>query len=95
MMVQMILPRNYLQQFSEGMLGFLQDQYALIMTSDEAHFHPDGYVNKQHCRYWAYGNPRGLHQQPLLSEKVTVWCAMSKVGIFEPYYFEDESEGIQ
>ena len=33
--------------------------------SDEAHFHLDGYVNKQNCRFWAAENLRELHQRPL------------------------------
>lgn len=92
MIIQKLLPRDYLQreQFSVRMFGILQDQYALIMTLDEAHSHLDGYVNKQNCRYWADGNPNELHQQPLHSEKVTVWCVLSKIGIIGPYFFEDE-----
>ncbi|KAK7086640.1 hypothetical protein SK128_008212, partial [Halocaridina rubra] len=29
--------------------------------SDEAHFHLNGMVNQQNCRYWALENPRELH----------------------------------
>ena len=72
------------------MLNILQDDLAVIITSDEAHFHLDGHVNKQNCRYWAKENPRELHQKPLHSQKVTVWCALSKVGIIGPDFFEDE-----
>lgn len=72
------------------MFKILLDQYALIMTSNKTHFHLDGYVNKQNCRYWANDNPRELHQQPLHSEKITVWCELLKVGIIGPYFFEDE-----
>jgi hypothetical protein len=74
------------------MLEILQDQFALFMTSDEAHFHLDGYVNKQNCRYWAHGNSIQFHQQPIYSEKVTVWCALSKFGIIGPYFFENERD---
>ena len=72
------------------MLDILQDDLALIITSDEAHFHLDGYVNKQNCRYWSTENPRELHQKSLHSQKVTVWSALSKAGIIGPYFFEDE-----
>lgn len=89
MIVQKILPHDPVQrlQFSEHMLNILQDDLAVIITSDEAHFHLDGHVNKQNCRYWAKENPRELHQKPLHSQKVTVWCALSKVGIIGPYFF--------
>ncbi|CAH1989820.1 unnamed protein product [Acanthoscelides obtectus] len=48
-----------------------------VLFSDEAHFHLNGHVNKQNCRYWSPENPRRKHQKPLHSPKVTVWAAMS------------------
>lgn len=57
-----------------------------IIFSDEAHFHLDGYVNKQNCRYWSANNPREKHQQQLHSPKVTVWAAMSSQGIIGPFF---------
>lgn len=62
---------------------------AIVFYSDEAHFHLSGYVNKQNMRYWAANNPRELHQRPLHSPKVTVWCAISSVGIVGPWFFEE------
>ena len=61
-----------------------------ILFSDEAHFHLNGYVNRQNCRYWSATNPKQKHQKPLHSPKVTVWAAMSARGIIGPYFFEDE-----
>lgn len=94
MVVQKILPTDHLQrlQFSQRMLELLEDENLIMMMSDEAHFHIDGYVNKQNCRYWADTNPRELHESPLHSDKVTVWCGVSKVGIIGPYFFENERE---
>jgi hypothetical protein len=46
-----------------------------VELSDEAHFHFSGTVNKQNFRYWSHNKPRELHQRPLHSPKVTVWCA--------------------
>ncbi|KAF2890437.1 hypothetical protein ILUMI_15736 [Ignelater luminosus] len=37
-------------------------------------------------------NPQVLHEQPLHSPKVTVWCAMSSMGIIGSLVFEDENE---
>lgn len=62
-----------------------------LWMSDEAHFHLNGHVNKQNMRYWAQQNPAELHQRPLHSPKVTVWCAVSGRGVIGPYFFEDEN----
>ena len=66
-----------------------EDFLRLLWMSDEAHFHLSGYVNKQNCRYWCENNPHELHQRPLHSPKVTVWCAVSAMGIIGPFFFED------
>lgn len=42
-------------------------------------------------RYWSDNNPRRLHGKPLHSEKVTVSCGISTVGITGPYFLEDEN----
>lgn len=60
-----------------------------ILFSDEAHFHLNGHVNTQNCRYWCRENPKKKHQRPLHSPKVTVWGAMSASGIIGPFFFED------
>ena len=57
--------------------------------SDEAHFHLCGSVNKQNMRYWADTNPRELHQRPLHSRKVTVWCSISSGRTIGPWLFEE------
>lgn len=62
------------------------DLHGLIM-SDEAHFELSGCVNKQNFRYWSSENPRQLHQRPLHSRKVTVWCGVARFGIIGPYFF--------
>ena len=66
------------------------DDLAVIITSDDAHFHLDRHVRNQNCSFWAKENPKELHQKPLHSEKVTVWCTMSKFGVIGPYFFEDD-----
>ena len=58
--------------------------------SDEAHFHLNGFVNKQNCRFWAKENPRAVHQSELHPVKCTVWCAITSNKIIEPYFFEDD-----
>ena len=59
---------------------------AVLITSDEAHFHLSGYVNKQNFCYWSESNPRFLHEKPLHSERVIVWCAVANFGVWDPYF---------
>ena len=68
-----------------------ENENAIIIMSDEAHFNLSGEVNKQNLRYWANENPLNIHEKPLHSERVTVWCAIGIFGIIGPYFFEDEN----
>jgi hypothetical protein len=61
----------------------------VLISSDEAHFHMSGIVNKQNFRYWAVENPQKLYQRSLQSPYVTVWCAVSDFGVLGPYFFEE------
>ena len=62
-----------------------------VLMMDEANFHFCENVSSQNCRYWANENPRVIHQKPLRSEKVTVWCGVASFGVMGPYFFEDEA----
>jgi hypothetical protein len=67
---------------------------AVVFFSDEAHLHISGSVNMQNMRYLSDNNPRELHQRPLHCERVTVWCAVSKVGIIRPNFFEENERAV-
>jgi hypothetical protein len=60
---------------------------AVFFSRDEAHFHLCGTVNTQNFRYWAEDNPQIIHQRPLHSSKLTVWCAISQFGVIGSYFF--------
>jgi len=61
----------------EALLNTLgNDDFNHVLMMDEANFHLCGNVNSQNCRYWATENPRDIHQTPLHSEKVMVWCGI-------------------
>ena len=92
MIIQTLNKGDYQQcsAFAELMLEIIEEnEDAIIMMSDEAHFHLNGSVNKQNFRYWAPQIPHEVHERPLHSLKVTVWCAVDKVGIIGPYFFEE------
>jgi hypothetical protein len=82
---------NFFQTFLQ-LINQKQELVNNLLMSDEAHFHLSGFVNKQNFRYWSSTNPIELHERPLHSSKVTVWCAISSFGIIGPYFFEDERE---
>jgi hypothetical protein len=46
--------------------------------SDEAWFHLSGYVNSQKTRLWGSENPHALYEEPLYSQKVGVFSALSQ-----------------
>ena len=77
------------QNLCENMLEQIAPD-AAFFSSDEAHFHLCGTVNKQNFCYWAEDNPQIIHQRPLHSPKLTVWCAISQFGVIGPYFFEEE-----
>lgn len=94
--VQQLLERDLQarQTFCTQLLEMIDTEPDFLnnfMMSDEAHFHLSGYVNKQNCRYWAPTNPNQIHERPLHSEKVTVWCGVSSQGILGPYFFDNDA----
>ena len=95
MIVQQLAKGDFAQRrdFCENMVAILTEDANAVVMSDEAHFHLNGFVNKQNCR-WAAENPRELHQRLLHSSKVTVWCGVSKVGIVGPYFFEEGETAV-
>ena len=56
--------------------------------TDEVWFHLSGYVNSQNSRIWASESPKAIHEEPLHSEKIGVWCGMSRQHINGPIFFD-------
>ena len=67
---------------------------ALVFFSDEAHFHLSGCVNKQNMGCWSERNPSELHERSLHLDRVTVWCAISRVAIIGPYLFQENGRTL-
>jgi hypothetical protein len=64
-----------------------------ILMMDDTNFHLCGHVNIQDCLYWTTANIRDIHQEPLYSEKVVVWCGVASFGLIGPYFFADRAGG--
>ncbi|GBN00934.1 hypothetical protein AVEN_150868-1 [Araneus ventricosus] len=56
-----------------------------IWFTDEAHFHLNGFVNKQNWRFWGSENPHLYEEKPLHSPKVTAWVAVCSRAIIGPF----------
>ncbi|KAF2892650.1 hypothetical protein ILUMI_13524 [Ignelater luminosus] len=73
------------EDFPMRMQVILEESLSLqLLMSDEAYFHLYGTVNKQNFKYWAPENPRNDHEQPLHSDKVTLWCAIGTTCVLVP-----------
>ncbi|GBL70488.1 hypothetical protein AVEN_217785-1 [Araneus ventricosus] len=60
----------------------------MLWRSDEAHFHLNGYVNRQNWRIWGTENSHFAIEKSLYPRPVTVWCALSSRGIVGTIFFE-------
>lgn len=80
---------NYCMWFQ----NFIYEHGAAILDvtffTDEAWFHLSGYVNSQNNRLWSSENPHEFHQVPLYDQKVGVWCAISRMRIIGPIFFNE------
>jgi len=50
----------------------------VFFFTDKAWFHLNGYVNSQNTRIWAAENSHTVHEEPLHSQKIGVWCGVSR-----------------
>jgi hypothetical protein len=93
MVVQELRDRDWLSRLAscEAILVNVPAD-ADVLSGDEAHFHSSGCVNKQNFRYWATDNPRQLHERPLHSDCVNVWCGTVEFGIIGPYFLKENAQ---
>ena len=60
-----------------------------LVFSDEATFHLNGRVNMHNTCIWGTENPHEIHEHERDSPKVNVFCAISKKGVYGPFFFEE------
>ena len=83
---------------TERRLGFAKEICSLvdekkfdpqkIIFTDEAHFHLDGYVDKQNYRIWGTEKP-SIRTKPLHPRKLTVWAGIFSKGILGPIFLKE------
>ncbi|GBM84745.1 hypothetical protein AVEN_64886-1 [Araneus ventricosus] len=67
-----------------------------ILWSDGAHFCLNGHFNTHKCQIVSAENPHTIHEKPLHSDKVIVWCGFKAAFIIGPYFFKEiTANGIQ
>jgi hypothetical protein len=57
--------------------------------TDEARSHLSEYLNSQNARLWSSENPHEFKEMALHDQKVGVWCAISRMRIIGPIFFND------
>ncbi|GFW72334.1 mariner Mos1 transposase [Trichonephila clavipes] len=82
--------RRRFVEWAQNEIAVVPDFHKRILSTDEAHFWLNGYVNKQNCRIWSEANPQVYVETPLHPEKLTVWCALWAGGIIGPYFFKND-----
>jgi hypothetical protein len=64
------------------------DIWKVLVFSDEATFHINGFVNRHNTIFWGSENPREIQEHERDSPKVNVWCAVTATGVIGPYFFD-------
>jgi len=59
-----------------------------MFFTDRAWFHLNGYVNIQNYQTWRTENPHNYTETALHPQKLGVWCAVSRLWIIVPLFFE-------
>lgn len=77
------------QRSCEQLMGTVPSD-ALVFFSGVAHFHLSGGVSTDSMRYWSETSHGELDE----SDCVTVWCAISRVGIIGPYFFQENGRAV-
>ena len=64
-----------------------------VDRSDEAHFKPNGTVNRHNCVYWSSENPHIHLEEHVNLPGLTVWCGLSSRGLIGPFFFKGTVTG--
>ncbi len=84
-------------KFCRRILDFASNEnvFNKFYFSSEAWFHLSGYINSQNCRTCSATNPHQFMELTLYPPKISVFCAMSREKIVEPFFFTTTINGDQ
>ena len=85
--VQRLKP-HHLQQPLEFVLQFLAYDQRIFCRLTRHTFTMESAVNTQNCWICGSTKPLVVHQRPLNSAYVTVWCGFTSTFILGPFFFE-------
>ena len=60
-----------------------------LIFSNEATFHVSGKVHRNNVRIWGTENPHVIFEYVRDSSKVKVFCAISKMKVYGPFFFTE------
>ena len=66
-----------------------KDAQKWLIASDEAYFYLTESINKPNYRMLLNERPEDWIEKPLHYAKVLVWCAISCLNIYVPYFFKE------
>ena len=75
-----------LLNYNKNNLSILND----IWFIGEAVFYLSGRVNRHNTRIWETKNPKAVLEKKRDLPKLFVWCAISPIGIIDPYFIRDD-----
>jgi len=87
---QELKPADYEKRvnFASWFLKMPANMFENIIMSDEAYFYLTESANKQNNRSWLTERPSEGIERPLQDKKVLVFCAISAVKIYGPFFVE-------
>ncbi|KAL4104006.1 hypothetical protein QTP88_019319 [Uroleucon formosanum] len=90
-LLQALKPNDKLKrlEFSIFMQEAMQDENfaSRLVFSNEASFHLSGKVNRHNVRIWGTTNPHAIIEHERDSPKLNVFCAISKILVYGPFFY--------
>lgn len=78
-------------EFAERFMVLINEDETFIDNiwwSDEANFKLNGHINRHNCVYWSNQNPHIIIGKEVNLPGVTVWAAISSIGLIGPIFFD-------